>query len=172
MIFVLAITVIFIAISIYFFFRAEKLQRELIISKRDSIISRKENKALVDSMAIIVSRHEEFSKVRLKKIKSQILEKNNQVSVEKLEIITPAINNYGIIFRECLKGKGKLHAITKRCYENHEANSFKAFTTFINQREMPLKRMWSSNNLTGYISLVEALLLEQTDTKENKKAKS
>ena len=132
MIFVLSIAAIFVALSIYFYFRAEGLQRELFSVKKELSSSQKENKFYIDSMAIIAKRHEDF------------------------------VNNYASIFIECLKGKGKLQSITKKCYGNFDDGAFKRFVAHVAKQDASVRRMWSSNNLTGYISLIEALLLTKT----------
>lgn len=162
MFFVLFITALFIGISIYFYFRAEGLQRTLSNAKREFSSTQKENKAYVDSMALIAKRHEDFAKYRLEKIKTSQSE-----TTETLEAITPLINNYTVIFRECLKGKGKLQPITKKCYESYDKEGFKRLVAYISTQEAHIKRMWSSNNLSGYISLIEALLLLAEKPKEN-----
>jgi hypothetical protein len=162
MFFVLFITVLFIGISIYFYFRAEGLQRTLLNTKREFSSTQKENKSYVDSMALIAKRHEDFAKHRLEKIKT-----NQSETTETLEAITPLINNYTVIFRECLKGKGKLQPITKKCYESYDKEGFKRLVAYISKQEAHIKRMWSSNNLSGYISLIEALLLLAEQAKEN-----
>lgn len=154
MFFVLFITVLFIGISIYFYFRAEGLQRTLSNAQREFSGTQKENKSYVDSMALIAKRHEDFAKHRLEKIKN-----NESEATETLDIITPLINNYAVIFRECLKGKGKLQLITKKCYESYDKEGFKRLVAYISKQEAHIKRMWSGNNLSGYLSLIEALLL-------------
>ena len=154
MIFVLSIMAIFVAISIYFFFRAEKLQREVILAKRDGNLARKENKVLIDSMALIASRYEEFARNRFQELKSR-----TQTNDECIKQIAPLINNYSTIFAECLKGKERLKPLTQKCYQLIDVNAFKDFNQYIGKRDGQIKRMWSSNNLNGYISLVEALLL-------------
>jgi len=164
MIFVLSIAVLFVALSVYFYFRAEGLERALFNAKKEFSGTKKENKAYMDSMALIAKRHEDFAKHRLQKMKDC-----QGLAVENIEIITPLINNYAIIFRECLKGKGKLQPITKKCYESYDAEGFKKLVAYISKQDAHLKRMWSSNNLSGYISLIEALLLLE---KKEEKAKS
>ena len=154
MIFVLSIMAIFVAISIYFFFRAEKLQREVILAKRDGNIARKENKVLIDSMALLASRYEEFARNRFNELKSR-----SQASEENIKQIAPLINNYSTIFAECLKGKERLKPITQRCYQLIDSNAFKEFNQYIGKRDAQIKRMWSSNSLNGFVSLVEALLV-------------
>jgi hypothetical protein len=160
MIFVLSVAVIFVGLSVYFYFRAEGLQRTLFKVKKELNSTEKENKFYVESMAIIAKRHEEFAKYRLKIIKdSELLE------LETIEIITPLINNYSAIFIECLKGKGKLQPIAKKCYESLDDGGFKRLVAHISKQESNVKRMWSNNSLSGYISLIEALLLSRK--KEN-----
>lgn len=154
MIFVLSIMAIFVAISIYFFFRAEKLQREVILAKRDGNLTRKENKVLIDSMALLASRYEEFARNRFQELKSR-----TQTNDECIKQIAPLINNYSTIFGECLKGKERLKPMTQKCYQLIDTNAFKDFNQYIGKRDAQIKRMWSSNNLNGFVSLVEALLL-------------
>ena len=104
MFFVLIITAIFVVISIYFFLRAEKLQRQLISQKRDSFTTRKENKVLADSMTLFATRGQEFAQARLARLKVQAKASENVQFIIHVELISPLINNYSIIFRECLKG--------------------------------------------------------------------
>jgi len=154
MIFVLSIAVLFIALSVYFYFRAEGLQRALSNAKKEFSSTQKENKLYMDSMALIAKRHEGFVKNRL-----QIIKENEILKLETIDIITPLINNYAAIFIECLKGNGKLQPIAKKCYESHGDESFKKLVAYVSKQDTSIKRMWSSNNLSGYISLIEALLL-------------
>lgn len=159
MFFVLAITALFVAISVYFFFRAEKLQRFVLTQKRDSAATKKENKGLVDSMALIAGRYEEFAKNRLVQLKERAQIQQNDQLIQYCELISPLINNYTIIFRECLKGKGRLKGIAQKCFDNHDPKDFKQFVSFLMKGEKNMKRLWASNNLNGYICLVEALLV-------------
>ena len=157
MIFVLSISVIFIGLSIYFYFRAEGLQRALFNAKKESSSAKKENKYYIDSMALIAKRNEDFVKHRL-----QIIKDSEIIELETIEIITPLINNYAAIFIECSKGKGKLQPIAKKYYESYDNEGYKKLVAHVTKQEASVKRMWSSNNLSGYISLIEALLLGNT----------
>ena len=161
MIFVLVLLLVFILVSIYFFFRAEKLQQELLQAKRDAANAQKENKSLVEVLLTVSTRYEEFSQHRLQTIKDKLAQLPDED--KQLAIITPLIKNYSFIFRESMKGSAQLKAITHKCYESQKKNSYKEFTTFIASCEPHVKRMWSGNNLNGYISLVEALLYEQNN---------
>jgi hypothetical protein len=158
MIFVLSIAGIFVGLSVYFYFRAEGLEHALLNAKKDSSNAKKENKFYIDSMAIIAKRNEDFVKHRLK-----IIKENESLELETIETITPLINNYAAIFIECLKGKGKLQSTAKKYYENYGDQGFKKLVAHIAKQEAGVKRMWSSNNLSGYISLIEALLLCKTN---------
>jgi len=154
---VLLITALFVALSIYFFFRAEKLQHTLLRLKRETANTSKENTTLTKSMALIASNHEEFAKSRLQ----QLLANNKeQRRSDNAELIKPLINNYVIIFGECLKGKGQLQTITKKCFDNQGTNDYKEFVNKIIKNDVKIKRLWASNNLIGFISLVEALLVK------------
>jgi len=161
MMYVASIIAAFVFISIYFFFRAENLQRELILAKRDISNTRRENKFFLDALVLTAKRNEESAKYRLKAIEQKM--ENCKVELERnhLKMISPLVNNYSAIFIECLKGKGQMSIITKKCYENFQAGFYEEFSTFIGQKDATIKRMWANNNLNGFIALTEALLLEQ-----------
>jgi hypothetical protein len=154
MILLLSIAGVFVVLSVYFYFRAEGLQLALFNAKKESSNTKKENKFYIDSMAIIAKRNEDFVKHRL-----QIIKDGEILELETIEIITPLINNYAAIFIECSKGKGKLQPIAKKCYESYGDEAFRKLVAHVTKQEASVKRMWSSNNLSGYISLIEALLL-------------
>jgi len=158
MLFVLIITIIFVVISVYFFFRAEKLQRQLITQQRESVSTRKENKVLVDTMALVAARGQEFAKARLERLKKQAKMSEHKQLIQHTELITPLINNYSLIFTECLKGKGRLKAVSQKCYENQDSSAYKQFVALIVTSDKKLKRYWSSDNLNGFLFLVDALL--------------
>ena len=164
MFFVLIVTVLFIFVSIYFFFRAEKLQRKIISQRREGEGVRRENKRLTDSMSLVSIREEEFSKARLQRIKAYAMATENKKLLTHAELISPLVNNYSMIFRECLKGKGRLKAICQKCFESHGLSSYKHFVAMIVTSDKRLKRYWTSDNLNGYLFLIDALL-----TIENKK---
>lgn len=159
MIFMLLVVAVFVGVSVYFYFRSENLQRELLNVRRESSQTRKNNKVMADAMALVASKHEEFYKFRLKSLKKRAAD-NSAISHD-LTLIMPLIDNYSAIFRACLASKEQLKVIVKKCYDNIDANHFKDFQKFISGKETHVKRMWSSNNLNGFISLVEALLTEQ-----------
>ncbi|WP_286263508.1 hypothetical protein [Thalassotalea atypica] len=166
MIFVLILVVIFILVSIYFYFRAEKLQQELRVIRREFTQSKKDSKAIADKMALVASRHEEFAKFRLKLIQECKLA--NKVELEKqIQFIAPLINNYGAIFRACSSSKDQLKPMSEKCFEGLNPGSYNGFVTYINGKEAHIRKMWSSNNLIGFISLVEALLIDLNKTVES-----
>ncbi|TPH17848.1 hypothetical protein EPA86_04120 [Litorilituus lipolyticus] len=158
MFFVLSITVLFVIISAYFFLRAEKFQRIIIGQKRETSSTLKENKGLVDSMALLATKNEEFAKNRLIRLKERAQEQQNDALIHYYELISPMVNNYAAIFRDCLKGKGRLQSISKKCFDNCDEKTFKEFIKLL-KNEKQTKRFWSANNLNGFISLVEALLI-------------
>ena len=166
MFFVLIVTVLFVLVSIYFFFRAEKLQRKIISQRREAGAIRKENKRLTDSMSLVSLREEEFSKARLQRIKAYAIATENKKLLEHAELISPLVNNYSMIFRECLLGKGRLKAICQKCLENQDCLAYKNFVAMIVTGDRRLKRYWASDNLNGYLFLIDALL-----TIENKRPK-
>lgn len=158
MYFVLAIALVFVVISVYFFFRVEKLQRKLITQQRESLTTRQENKLLVESMTLVATREQEFSKARLVRLKIYAQKNEHTQLLMHTELISPLINNYSIIFKECLKGKGRLKAICQKCFENQDSSAYKKFVALIVTSDKQLKRYWSSNNLNGFLFLVDALL--------------
>ena len=153
MIFVLSIIAMFVAVSIYFFFKAEELQRELIVMKREISSTKKDNKAYVELMAIIAQRHEEIAKQRFVELRAVLHEES-----EMFEIIAPLINSYATIFNDSVRAKGKLKSSVEKVYEGSQKGSYKRFSNFIAQSDKDIKRAWSSNNINGFIILVEALL--------------
>ena len=163
MLFVLVITLIFVLISVYFFFRAEKLQRKLMTQQRESSSTRKENQVLVETMTLVATREQEFAKERLKRLKAYAKANELEQLLIHAELISPLINNYSIIFQECLKGKGRLKAISQKCFENHDRAAYKKFVALIVTSNKQLKRYWSSDNLNGFLFLVDALLTFEED---------
>lgn len=160
MIFIFSIAVVFISLIVYLFFRAEKLQKQFSKAQSESRYARKETKALLESLMLVMAKQDEFVKYRLQLLKD-VDEKADEHNAT-LKMITPLINNFSLISRECLKGKGQLSAITKKCYENSEPGAYKVFTLWLKTQDVKIKRMWNSNTLNGYLSLIEALLLQQT----------
>ena len=106
---------------------------------------------------LVANRQEGFVKHRLTQLFTRF-DDNEEISAQ-LHIIKPLINNYTIIFSACLKGKGQLSAITKQCYHSIDSNAFENFLALIN-KDVKIKRLWGSNTLSGYMALVEALLLK------------
>lgn len=160
MIFVLAVIAIFVAVSIYFFFKAESLQREIILMKRDVSATKKENKLYLETVAIIAQRHEEVAQQQLAQLKEA-----QALDTKVLELISPMINNYAVIFNDSIRAKGKLQTSVKKVYEGYQKGSYKAISNHIAQSSTEIKRAWSSNNINGCILLVNALL--KGNTKNN-----
>lgn len=159
---VLLITILFVAISIYFFFRAEKLQRDLLLLKREITSTQQENKILSKSIALTANSHEEFAKSRLNLILNSAEQTADKANIELLK---PLINNYAVIFRMCSTNKDKMHAITKKCFNNQDKEAFKEFATKVIKADVKLQRLWASNNLAGFMSLVEAVLVKFSENK-------
>lgn len=157
MIFVLIMLAIFVAVSIYFFFRSEALSQQLRLAKREALDANQQNQAFIDTLALLASRHEEFAKFRLKSIKDQA---SGEQQKAQLELISPLLNNYSAIFQVCLKKGGQLKTVSQKYFKQEDKNGFNAFTKHIAKQEAHVKRMWSDNNFNGFISLVEALLFE------------
>lgn len=165
MIFALSIIGIFVVTSIYFYFRAETLQRDLMIAKKEISNMAKEHKSMISSMVTVSSSFEEFSKQRFNQIK-RIMESSgqNEEILQQLELISPFIHNYAVIYRECAKGSGRLKTITQKCYESYDESAYKKFVGYVNSQDKKIKNMWAGNNLSGFIALVESLLRLQEET--------
>jgi hypothetical protein len=159
MIFIFAVMAMFIAVSVYFFFRAESLQREVILMKREVSNIKKENKVYLESVAIIAQRHEEIVKKKLLHLKEK-----ESLDTKMFELISPMVNNYAVIFSDSISAKGKLQSAVKKVYEGYQKGAYKAFSNHIAQSNTDIKRAWSSNNINGCILLVDALL--QIDKKK------
>jgi len=169
MFFVLIIAVIFALVSIYFYFRSERLQQELVKLKQETAQTRKDNKQLVDATALVAAKQEEFYQLRFNHL-VELAKEKNAPQQNDLDLISPLFSNYASIFRECLLSKGQVKIIVEKCFESYSKGSFKKFLRFISSNEIHIKRMWSSNNLKGYLSLVEALLIDMQKTLEEQKA--
>ncbi|WP_448547140.1 hypothetical protein [Thalassotalea fusca] len=156
MIFFLAVIAIFVITSVYFYFRAESLQNQLVNLRRELSTVKKESKVLVDSMAMIAKKNEDFAKFRIQKIR--------EASPEESEVyvyLYPLISNYSAIFIECAKANGLVHSMAKKCFDSFEPGSYGRFKSFIGKQNVEVKRMWNSNNLNGFMTFIEAMLREQ-----------
>lgn len=154
MIFISILIVIFVASSIYFYFKAENLQLKLLGARRDCSHAQKSQKVLQEALALTAKKNEESVKYRLELLQKKLGEHEN------ITLISPLINNYAVIFSECMKGKGKLKAVSKKCFDTYDAKLFTQFLAYLKSREKSLQRMWASDNLNGFISLIEALLYD------------
>lgn len=157
MIALLLITVLFVLISVYFFFRAEKLQRALAVLNRETVKAQKENASLSKSLAFLGGNSEEFVKKRF-----QLLLDNtqSQQTINQLSLINPIINNYAFIFKACLMKKNMMQSTIKECFSLLEKDTYNNFITLIIKNDANLLRLWNSNNFMGYFSLVEAILIK------------
>ncbi len=153
MVFVLIVIAIFVAVSIYFFFKAESLQREVLLMKREVSSAKKENKVYIETVAIIGQRYEDIAKKKLNSLRE-----NGNADAKELDLIAPMINNYAVIFTDSINGKGKLQAAVKKVYEGFQKGSYKKLANHISQSSTEVKRAWSSNNINGCIVLIEALM--------------
>ncbi|WP_448213984.1 hypothetical protein [Colwellia sp. MEBiC06753] len=160
MVLVLIVAAIFVVVSIYFYFRSERLQHELVGQRRETAQMRKENRLFADIFAVVAAKQEEFLEFRFNKLKERA-EKSAPTVVSDLTLISPLITNYATIFRACASGKTQLKTISEQCLESYRVGSFKEFQRFISGQEKYIKRMWANNNLNGYMSMIEALLTEK-----------
>ena len=153
MLFSLAIIVVFVVVSVYYYFRSEKLYAELKSVKKEASVIKKESKMMVDSFAVIAKKNEDFISFRFQAIQEH--SKDN----ESLVLLTPLVTNYATIFRESIRGKGEMHKLAKKCCESYQAGSFKRLSAHIATQDAHIKRAWSSNNINGFISFMEAMII-------------
>jgi hypothetical protein len=153
MFFSLVIIVIFVVISVYYYFRSEKLTAELKAVKKEASHIKKESKLMIDAFAVVAKKNEDFLDARFKAAQSQSTDN------ESVVLLTPLVTNYATIFRESIRGKGEMHKVVKKCCENFQPGSYKRLTTFINSQDAQVKRAWNSNNLKGFIVFMEAMIL-------------
>jgi len=162
MLFSLLIIIVFVVISIYYYFNAEKLQYQLLVVKKEAALIKKESKSMTDSFAAIAKNNEEFVNFRFDKILET--QKTNEV----IELLKPLINNYSTIFRESIRSKGQTHKVAHKCCESYNGGSYKRLTVYIDKQDAHLKRLWKSNNLNGFMSFIEAILIQLEGENENK----
>ena len=170
MLFSLAIIVVFVLTSVYFYFRAEALERDIIKQKRSLKLAQKESTSLTDTFVIIGQKNADFAKHRLTAIEESLEaldEDVREAQESKIRTISPLINYYNVIFHDSINVKGRVMKVTKECFDGVSPRAFQEFVTFIKHGEQHLGRSWTSNSLTGFITLVESLLLDfEKTTKE------
>ena len=67
MFFAFIVIAIFVAVSVYFYFRSERLLQDLVKQKRDTALTRKNHKQLLDTVASIANKQQEFFTFRYNK---------------------------------------------------------------------------------------------------------
>ena len=160
MFFAFIVIAIFVAVSVYFYFRSERLLQDLVKQKRDTALTRKNHKQLLDTVASIANKQQEFFTFRYNKA-VEAAEKKSPSILSDLKRMSPLVNNYAAVFNACAVAKDQLKPSAQTYFENHKPGSYKDFLTFISGREKHVARMWASNNLTGFMSVMESLLTEQ-----------
>lgn len=162
MIFVIGVVFLFVAVSIYFFFRSERLQAELRVAKKESSNARKSAKAMADNLALVAAKQEEFLKFRLQKLQIEI-DKNKLPLDKEVKFLIPLVNNYAAIFRASMTSNAQMKPTIEKCCESLNKGLYKGLVTYINGKEAHIRKMWSANNVNGFASIVEALLTELVD---------
>ena len=165
MIFVLGVVFLFVAVSIYFFFRSERLQAELRVAKKESSSARKNAKSMADNLALVAAKQEEFLKFRLQKLQSKI-DKNKLPLEKEMQFLTPLVNNYAAIFRASMTSNTQMKPTIEKCCESLNKGLYKGLVTYLNGKETHIRKMWNANNVNGFASIVEALLTELSDSCE------
>lgn len=160
MIVLLCIAGIFIAASIYYYFKAEGLHQQLLAVRKELKNTKKESKALVDAFAVMARKSEDTLKHRVK------LASDAGASHEVIDLFSPFVNNYATIFSATIKGNGEMHKVTQKCFETYHKGSFRKFTGYIGTLDTHIKRAWGNNNLTGLITFSEAIVFHIESTLE------
>lgn len=154
MLFSLAIIVVFVVVSVYYYFRSEKLYAELKAVKKEASVIKKESKMMVDAFAVIAKKNEDFINFRFQALQEQ--SKDN----ESIVLLTPLVSNYATIFRESIRAKGEMHKIAQKCCESYQSGSFKRLSTYIATQDAHIKRAWSSNNIKGFVTFMEGMIIQ------------
>ena len=154
MIFSFSLIALFVGVSIYYYFRAENLHRQVVLLKKDVNKMKKESKNLVDAFALVAKKNEDFSKFRFKEYHERYRDQ------EMVDLLFPLFNNYATIFRESIRGNGNTQKIAKKCCESYKKGSYQALTLFIAKQDVHIKRAWSNNNINGFMSFIEAMIFE------------
>lgn len=170
-VFISVVAAIFVVVSIYYYFRSERLHHDLIAKKRESAQALRDNKQMLDTFALLATKQEEFYLSRYSGLK-KAAEKQAPLVAKEMTVLWPIINNFAAIYRGCAMSKEPLQGKVKACYESFSPGAFDDFKRFLGQKQKPIKNMWSSNNLIGFVSLVEALLVEfQADIARTRQSK-
>lgn len=154
MIFSFAIIALFVGVSIYYYFRAENLYRQVMVLKKDASKMKKESKLMVDAFALVAKKNEDFAKFRFKEYHERYRDQ------EFVDLLYPLFNNYATIFRESIRGNGNTHKIAQKCCESYKKGSYQALTAFIAKQDVHIKRAWGNNNINGFMSFIEAMIFE------------
>lgn len=152
MIFSLCVIAVFVVASIYFYFKAEGLHRQLVGLRKDLNNAKKESKVLVEAITLIARKNEESLKARVKEAQE------SGASDELVDMFYPFTNNYAAIFCETWKGKGQMHKAAQKCFESYQKGSYRKFTGYIGTLDAHVKRAWASNNLVGLMTFSEAII--------------
>ncbi|SEL31084.1 hypothetical protein SAMN05216262_1098 [Colwellia chukchiensis] len=153
MIFVLIVIAIFVAVSIYFFVQAERLQRKLILQQRELKGVKKENSYYIEFMAVIAQRYEDAAKKRF-----VAMREHSTTPAQELEIMAPLFNNYATIINASIRDKGKVQPSVAQVYEGFQAGSYKTLTNYIARSNDAIIKAWGSNDINGFINLIELLI--------------
>ncbi len=158
-VFISVVAAIFVVVSIYYYFRSERLHHDLIAKKRESAQALRDNKQMLDTFALLATKQEEFYLSRYSGLK-KAAEKQAPLVAKEMTVLWPIINNFSGIYRGCAMSKEPLQGKVKACYESFSPGAFDDFKRLLANKQKPIKNMWSSNNLIGFVSLVEAMLME------------
>ena len=151
------IIIIFVAIVIMLFYRAENYLKQLKVAQKELVNAQKNYQLLNTSLVTTAAKHEELLKLRLKKIEQQVNDSNLTVS-PSIDIISPLVCHYGQIVFEVSSGKSKLKPMVQNCFDIHQKGLYKEFLSFINLQDNSIRKQWNYDNTAGYVTLVEQLL--------------
>lgn len=161
MIILLGIASIFLFISIFMFYRAENLSREISKIKRDLTATSKEKDFFFEVMTNGATIQQSFLSKRYENLSAHYKKQGN---ANPLEPLYPIISNYTTIFHECARKPNNIKGVVKNACEQAEKGSYKQLERLISQQEKHIKSLWNQAKFNGFVSLVEALVLQQEQT--------
>lgn len=176
MIFLISILVIFLIASVYFFFRAESLQKRLLIEKKKTKQAEKDNQGFVDTMLMSSSKYQDFAVYRVKTIQDSAnkLSQMPEKLADDLNVSKLFFENYGKIFIDAMTGKTGPKRSCQESLIQVNKETYRLFIEMTNRQDKTIRRMWNSDNLAGFVSFSEALLLnleKQVNDAENNQLK-
>lgn len=143
------------------FYRAENLSREVGLIKRDLAATSKEKDFFFDVMTNQANIQQSFLCKRYENLTAYY---KKQGSANPIEALYPILTNYATIFHECTRKPNNIKGVVKTACEQAEKGSYKQLERLIAKQEKQIKSLWNQAKFNAFVSLVEALVLQQEQT--------